>query len=248
MSNITETDLHAYADGQLDEARRLRVQAHLANNAEAAETVRAWREQNEALRTLYNPVLNEPVPQRLLAARAPRRRWPYYAVAAGALGLSFGLGWVVRAYQTDRSIEIAALPRRAAVAYAVYAPEVRHPVEVGADQQDHLVKWLSKRLGHELRVPILTQQGLELVGGRLLPGGKGPVAQFMYQDAKGQRVTLYVTRREAEPRDTAFRFSQEDKVSVFYWIDGTLGYALSAEMPRARLLAVATSVYRQINP
>jgi anti-sigma factor RsiW len=247
MSTITESILHAFADGQLGDADRVRVEAHLAHDAEAAERVRAWREQNEALRALYNPVLNEPVPQRLLGARAPRARWPQLALAAGALGLSFGLGWMVRAHQPDRAMEIAALPRSAAIAYAVYAPEVRHPVEVAADQQDHLVKWLSKRLGRDLKVPVLTQQGFELVGGRLLPGGKGPVAQFMYQDTKGQRITLYVSRRD-EPRDTAFRFSQEDKIAVFYWIDGTLGYALSAEMDRARLLTVASAVYRQLNP
>lgn len=248
MIEITEADLHAYADGQLDETRRLRVEAHLAHDAQAAASVRAWREQNETLRALYNPVLNEPLPQRLLAARAPRARWPYYALAAGALGLSFGLGWMVRAFQAERTIDTAALPHRAAVAYAVYAPEVRHPVEVGAEQQDHLVKWLSKRLGHDLKVPLLTQQGFELVGGRLLPGGSGPVAQFMYQDSRGQRITLYVSRRDAEPQDTQFRFSQEGKVAVFYWIDGKLGYALSAEMERARLLTVATVVYRQLNP
>ena len=248
MSNIIESDLHAYADGQLDDASRLRLEAHLAQDAQAAARVRAWRQQNEALRALYNPLLNEPLPQRLLAVRAPRALWPYYALAAGAMGLSFGLGWLARAYQGERAVEAAALPRRAAVAYAVYAPEVRHPVEVGAEQRDHLVKWLSKRLGHELRVPVLTQQGFELVGGRLLPGGSGPVAQFMYQDARGQRITLYVSRRDAEPRETAFRFSQEDKIGVFYWIDGELGYALSAEMDRARLLSVATVVYRQLNP
>lgn len=248
MSNLTETDLHAYADGQLDDARRIEVEAHLAHDPAATESVRVWREQNETLRARYNPVLNEPVPQRLLGARAARRLWPYYALAAGAMGLSFGLGWMLQSYRTDRFVDTAALPRRAAVAYAVYAPEVRHPVEVGADQQDHLVKWLSKRLGNELKVPVLTQQGYDLVGGRLLPGGKGPVAQFMYQDARGQRITLYVSVRDAEPRDTAFRFSQEDKVAVFYWIDGKLGYALSAEMDRARLLSVATVVYRQLNP
>ena len=248
MSNLSESDLHAYADGQLDDVRRVQVEGRLAHDADALESVRVWREQNEALRALYNPVLNEPVPQRLLAARPSLGRWPYYALAAGAMGLSFGLGWMSQSYRTDRFVDTAALPRRAAVAYAVYAPEVRHPVEVGADQQDHLVKWLSKRLGNELKVPVLTQQGYDLVGGRLLPGGKGPVAQFMYQDAKGQRITLYVSVRDAEPRDTAFRFSQEDKVAVFYWIDGKLGYALSAEMDRARLLSVATVVYRQLNP
>jgi anti-sigma factor RsiW len=248
MSNLTGTDLHAYADGQLDDARRVRVEGHLAHDPAATESVRAWRGQNEALRALYNPVLNEPVPQRLLAARGLRGRWPYYALAAGAMGLSFGLGWMSHSSRTDQFVEAAGLPRRAAVAYAVYAPEVRHPVEVGADQQDHLVKWLSKRLGNELKVPALTQQGFDLVGGRLLPGGKGPVAQFMYQDARGQRITLYVSLRDDEPRDTAFRFSQEAKVAVFYWIDGKLGYALSGEMDRASLLAVATVVYRQINP
>ena len=248
MSHLTEADLHAYADGQLDDVRRVQVEARLAHDLTAAERVRAWREQNEALRALYNPVLNEPVPQRLLAARPLRGRWPHYALAAGIMGLSFGLGWMSHSYRTDRFVEAAALPRRAAVAYAVYAPEVRHPVEVGADQQDHLVKWLSKRLGNDLKVPVLTQQGFELVGGRLLPGGKGPGAQFMYQDARGQRITLYVSLRDAEPRDTAFRFSQEDKVAVFYWIDGKLGYALSGEMDRASLLAVATVVYRQLNP
>ena len=248
MSEITEADLHAYADGQLDDARHLRVDARLAQDPKAAEKVRIWREQNAALRALYNPVLNESVPQRLLTVRAKASRWPYYALAAGAMGMSFALGWMMRAVPADRVPETASLARRAAVAYVVYAPEVRHPVEVGASEQDHLVKWLSKRLGHELKLPLLSQQGFELVGGRLLPGGKGPVAQFMYQDSRGQRLTLYVSQRDAEPRDTAFRFSQEDKVAVFYWIDGSLGYALSAEMDRARLLGVATAVYRQLNP
>ena len=248
MSNLTETDLHAYADGQLDDSRRVQVEAHLAHDPVATESVCVWREQNEALRALYNPVLNEPVPQRLLGLRAPRRRWPSYALAAGTMGLGFALGWMAQSYRTDPFVEAAALPRRAAVAYAVYAPEVRHPVEVGADQQEHLGKWLSKRLGSELKAPVLKQQGFELVGGRLLPGGKGPVAQFMYQDATGQRITLYVSRREVETRDTAFQFSQEDKVAVFYWIDGKLGYALSGEMDRASLLGVATVVYRQLNP
>jgi len=247
MRNLTETDLHAYVDGQLDDARRVQVEAHLAHDPAATESVRVWRRQSEALRALYNPVLNEPVPQRLLTARSTRGRWPYYAIAAGAMGLSFGLGWMSHSSRTDRFAQATALPYRAAVAYAVYAPEVRHPVEVGADQQDHLVKWLSKRMGHDLKVPLLTQQGFELVGGRLLPGGKGPGAQFMYQDAKGRRITLYVSARDAEPRDTAFRFSQENKVAVFYWIDGKLGYALSGEMDRASLLAIATVVYRQIN-
>ena len=143
---------------------------------------------------------------------------------------------------------MAALPRQAAIAHAVYTPEVKHPVEVGADQQQHLVAWLSKRLGKQLRPPQLAKQGYELVGGRLLPGDSGPVAQFMYTDASGQRLTLYVSSGQKQNRDTGFRFAQEGNVGVFYWIDGSFGYALSAAVGKNELSQIANAVYEQLLP
>jgi anti-sigma factor RsiW len=140
------------------------------------------------------------------------------------------------------------LPIRAARAHLVYSPEVRHPVEVEAKEQDHLVKWLSKRLDMKLKVPVLSAEGFELLGGRLLPGTDGPVAQFMYQDASGKRLTLYVTRPHMGDEVTAFRFAQEGPVSVFYWIDRDSGYALSGELDKPALARVATLVYRQLEP
>jgi anti-sigma factor RsiW len=130
----------------------------------------------------------------------------------------------------------------------VYSPEVRHPVEVDAKEQDHLVKWLSKRLDHPLKIPVLTAEGFELLGGRLLPGNDGPVAQFMYQEASGKRLTLYVTRPHAGDRTTAFRFAQEGPVSVFYWVDDQCGYALSGEIDKTTLSRVADVVYKQLEP
>jgi anti-sigma factor RsiW len=136
--------------------------------------------------------------------------------------------------------------RAAAVAHAVYAPEVRHPVEVAADERAHLVAWLSKRLDAPLRAPELAAEGFELVGGRLLPGERGPSAQLMYQDARGIRVTLYVARGDDADASTAFRFERSGPVQSFYWIDRGLGYALSGEMPRERLSALATAVHRAL--
>ena len=88
--------------------------------------------------------------------------------------------------------------------------------------------------------------GYELVGGRLLPGNRGPVAQFMYQAASGQRLTLYVTTEGAGQPATGFRFASEGRVNVFYWVDGRFGYALSAAVPKGELAAVATAVYDQL--
>ena len=247
MTEVQEFDLQAYVDGVAEESRRAEVEAYLAERPEEAGRVRAYRAQNAALRALFDPVLAEPVPAALITRAAPRR-WRAAALAASVLFAGVAIGWIARGTLAPPPQAGLSLARSAAIAHAVYSPEVRHPVEVGADQEDHLVKWLSKRLGTDLRTPKLTSAGYDLVGGRLLSGPQGPVAQFMYQDAKGQRLTLYVSAQKGDRSDTAFRFSQEDKVSVFYWIDHKYGYALSGEIKREALLALATAVYQQLSP
>jgi anti-sigma factor RsiW len=243
----SENDLHAYVDDLIAPERRAEVETYLAGARDAAERVAVYREQNLQLRAHFNPVLDEPVPQRLTTL-APRPGLARYAIAAGWLALGVAVGWLANASMTRDPVRLAGFAHRAAIAHAVYSPEVRHPVEVGADQQEHLVRWLSKRLGADLKPPTLSANGYELVGGRLLPGDRGAVAQFMYQDAKGRRLTLYVSRMNVSQGDTAFRYSRDNGVSVFYWVDGSLGYALSGELPKSDLLGVATAVYKQLNP
>ena len=246
---VTEADLHAYVDGVLPLARAAEVEAYLAERPEEAARLAAYREQRAALRREFDPVLDEAPPPRL---RVPRPYWlrPLlrYATVVASFALGGVIGWQLHAYTEEQRAEASSWPRRAAIAHVVYSPEVRHPVEVGADQEEHLVRWLSKRLGSPLKVPHLGELGYSLVGGRLLPGDRGPVAQFMYQDGKGQRLTLYVRVNVEDNRETAFRFAQEHRVGVFYWLDRKLGYALSGEVDRTELLRIATAVYRQLNP
>jgi anti-sigma factor RsiW len=246
---VTESDLHACVDGALPEARRAEVEAYLASHPEDAERVAAYRQQNATLRSLYDPVLDEPMPERI-AARRPRGAGPMLRYAAVLAWIALGgvIGWHLQAYNTGASLEPVRWARQAAIAHVTYSPEVRHPVEVPAEQENHLVNWLSKRLGTKVKVPHLGAIGYSLVGGRLLPGEGGPVAQFMYQDAKGRRLTLYLRTNRDDARETAFRFARENNVSVFYWIDRDLGYALSGEIDKQELLRVATTVYRQLNP
>lgn len=249
-STISEQELHAYADGRLDAARRDAVEAWLADQPEMRQAVAEWRIQSEQLHRAFDPVLDEPIPTRLTEAAKPVSRFPVAMAAAVAwLALGGAIGYHLRGavlpFHGQQSA--TAMARQAALAHAVFSPEVRHPVEVGAAEETHLVAWLSKRLGAELKPPHLSGQGFELVGGRLLPGEVGPVAQFMYQDARGRRLTLYVQRDAQDSRDTAFRFAKESGISVFYWLDGRFGYALSAEMERPELLNIATAVYQQLN-
>jgi anti-sigma factor RsiW len=260
---ITDADVHAYVDGRLAGARCAQVEDYLAAQPEQAERVRAYLAQNQALRDLFNPVMDEPVPKRLheLVSQSPVEEaehqaslfLPHWSLGRIAAGLIIAVvsgigGWAAHdKYQpAEHMASMSMLPRQAAIAHVVYSPDVRRPVEIGAEHEDQLVAWLSKRLGTAVHPPKLGALGYELIGGRLLPGNSGPVAQFMYHDATGQRLTLYVSTENTNNHDTAFRFAQEGPVNVFYWIDGQFGYALSAGIDKAELGRVATAVYEQL--
>ena len=250
---VTEADLQAYVDRRLEGARLADVEAYLAANPSEAARIGSYRAQAERVREIYSPVLDEIVPDRLTRSVAiPRSRWVTLAAAACWVLIGAISGWQLHVFYQGRGTTAAQAPpiaRHAAVAHATYSPEVRHPVEVGADQEAHLVAWLSKRLGAKVKVPNLEAVGYSLVGGRLLPGESSPVAQFMYQCRAGTRVTLYVRAEVPNHDETAFRYSAEGAVRVFYWIDRTFGYAVSsADINKDVLFKVANTAYAQLNP
>ncbi len=265
---ITDDELHAWLDGRLPDEQRRAVDARLEMDPVACTTLATYRRQAEALRALHRTLLDEPIPpsleaaaQRLADASQRASQWWRWGGMAAAFALVFATGWLAHGqWQARQGPDVAAVKargpaqeflRQASLAHAVYAPEVRHPVEVGAVQQEHLVQWLSKRLARPLKVPDLSAQGYELVGGRLLPGELGARAQFMYQTPGGERVTLYLGALEAGAdaaarQETAFSFSGSGPVPGFYWVDRGFGYALTGPLSRDKLLQLAQAVYRQL--
>jgi len=282
--DLDEATLHAYVDGQLDPARAAAVADRLLRHPRAAQQVLAWREQRESLQALHREWLDEPIPPRLTAALRPEAanapRWPRAWAAALLLTVGVGAGlaggwgghawWHAKQEAAERaSAEAAAraagrdpsVPdyvRDAAIAHAVYQPEQRHPVEVGADQADHLIQWLSKRLGQPLHAPVLRDYGWKLVGGRLLPAGDDAApgaplarAQFMYENETGERFTLYVSTGARSPEaPVAFRLTRRVEAGQttrsLYWIDGALAYALSGNFDEKRLRILADLVHARI--
>lgn len=266
---MNDDDLHAYVDGQLDPARLPAVLAWLQAKPADAARVAEWQAQRLALRQLARglevggamgetPAALSAVVLRQLDARRRRAGWQQAAAAVVLLavgvtgGALAGRWWGAQGNGAGAPVgSLAASPafvRDAVVAHAVFVPEKRHPVEVAASDEAHLVQWLSRRLGAPLKAPVLGDQGFRLLGGRLLPGEGAPRAQFMYEDAQGGRVTLYVTvfAPGQAPAQTAFRAARDGKRESFYWVEDRFGYALSGEIPAPALLALARTVYTQL--
>lgn len=293
---LMHDDINALVDTKLSSAEHAEALTRLSGDAESIDTLHAWQAQREALRALHRPLLDEPIPDTLLiAARRGQQsqqqlsQWWRLGGMAASVMLAFGVGWLANSewgQQAGQSAQMAAnnnsnagaspqlFVKQASLAHAVFSPEVRHPVEVTVAEQAHLVAWLSKRLGRSLKVPNLSAEGFDLVGGRLLPGEAvelGNVtaqasqsaqvkavstrAQFMFQNTAGVRVTLYLGAIDASDskaaatgmtRETAFKFATAGPVPSFYWVDQGFGYALSGPVSRDVLLKLAESVYAQL--
>lgn len=251
--SVTDAELHAWVDGQLPADRAQAVSVWLQHHPDDARRVQDWQAQRTALQGLQRSLLDEPVPIALARATRPPRRplWPQALAASVLLALGFAGGWWGH-HTTGADTRIASTTpgfvHEARVAHAVYTPEKRHPVEVGATEQAHLVQWLSRRLGTPLTAPLLQAQGFALIGGRLLPGQNSEArALFMYESPAGERVTLHVSALgEQAGSDTAFQFTRVGETETFYWVDRRMGYALSGNLPQERLAVLADAAYRQL--
>src|SRR5205823_341693 len=104
--NFSDETVMAYADGELDAASRAALEAAMATDPQLAQRVARHRALRERLRAALRPVLDEPLPERLLEGvrgapaprhaanvvalkrkAAPRWSWPQLgAIAASLIG------------------------------------------------------------------------------------------------------------------------------------------------------------------
>jgi anti-sigma factor RsiW len=213
-------------------------------------------------------VLHEPLPARLRVERYRGRtatwaaplRWlglaeiglvPRLAGVAVLLLAGVGGGWMLGMSSMQPELEPPAVSfaKLAANAHVLYASDLQHPVEFGADQQESLLLWLSERLGEAVHAPDLQDLGFTLVGGRLLPAAGQAAAQLMYENPDAQRITLYI--RAAWPtgpgaaHEGSIAFASEGGVSTVYWMEGPFAYALLGALDREQLFATAKIIQQQ---
>ncbi len=188
--------LHAYIDGELDPAKTLELEAHLAENPSVRAACERLRGMSAAIRDKADyhaaPAWLEARVRAAIPAgpeNASGRWWrwlkPAGAVAADWLrpAASFAavalVTWVValgtmRPGEDERiTQEVLASHVRATLANRFY--------DVASSDQHTVKPWLSARLAFSPPVADLSASGFELAGGRLDYIGAQPVAVLVYK-------------------------------------------------------------------
>lgn len=109
----------------------------------------------------------------------------------------------------------------ALAAYRIFVSDRARPVEMDANDSSRLQQRMSARLRRPLSLPDMAS----LLVGRLLATAEGAAATRMYQDAQGQRISLYV--RPSTRFEAGFRGDrQHDGLAAGYWCRNGYGFAV----------------------
>lgn len=251
---ISDKEIQAYLDQQLTPENAKEFQVRLKNNPAAQKKLADYQKIEESLKDLYQPVYEETIPPHLLNVCKPKP-FNYLAIAASILFFVVGAlsGWQIEnLISPDNDSLVIDLESPAMFAHSVFSVEKLHPVEVEADKKQHMNQWLSKRLKTQLKAPDLRQHQFELVGGRLLPSTKERMAaQYMYQNKKGERVTLYIKRGDWPQKETAINHSnkmlQNNSFNTSFWTDGSLGYVITSQLEQKINQKLSETIYQQMS-
>jgi len=266
---IDEELLSAYLDGELEGDSLAEVEAALAQDVELQDQLAALMDADQAARAEFAAMLDEPVPDALLAALAPPAAetvapvappaanlptppkapaWAIAAALAGAL-LIGGAGGLYLGRETG----VAAPPQVAEVApwiadiadyHAVYSQQVRHLVEVPAEEADHIETWLSATLDTQVVIPDLTEQGLTFEGARLLVAAGKPVAQLLYTDADGAVVAL--CQIQTDNPQVAARADEVGGFELISWGAAAGNFVIVADTGREDLRDIVAAASDQV--
>ena len=133
--------------------------------------------------------------------------------------------------------------RRTLDAHATFGLDRDRPVEVIDNPEGILARWLTHHVPFPVRIPVLTETGWTLRGGRVAPGDLGPGALLVYENDSGDRLSLYIGRTASPTGDTAYDLTPD---GVLMWTDGAMGYGVATSKPADWLSSHARELYDAI--
>jgi len=229
---ITEADLLAYVDDQLDPARRIEVEEHLARDPEAAARVMADLKDRDALRLLHAAPLPRPAGSMFASAIRLERALSWQAFGlklrrVAAVAALVGFGWFAHGQVGLGISDSEASPKPPA-----FVEDALHSHETGL-----LRARMTSQPGSGAYDPaeILAETGIQLPAlpkdwqvrdAQVFPSRYGHSIEIAIDAGDLGRVSLFAAQTPAFNviAPTLARF---DTAKAMYWQTGQLAYALT---------------------
>src|SRR5260370_4322818 len=106
--------------------------------------------------------------------------------------------------------------KAATAAYRTYAEGKVRPVETATSDRAALNKWFAAQSAGAAPVPDLTDAGLVLIGGRIVPGAASPAAFALYENPRHERLAIEIETVDA-PTETDFAIDDAGRILCASW-------------------------------
>jgi anti-sigma factor RsiW len=255
---ITDQDLHAFVDGELDGRRYRRVVAHLATHPVAAERVNGFLRQHGELAVLrehladLDPLADartSELTRELAGAIRHQRRVRFGLTGSGVAAVVLVGLWGLWGPDPGRVAERLAWTRDLVDS----GPQVlfgRDPFggtpQLAAGGGGPVLPLDEQLAAYSIRRPDLAAHGLEFVGGDALKGGDSPSIRLVYEDEEARRVFLFVGAVGGDA-DVALTLVPEGHISL-NWRRGPMVFALIGPKESEQLLEVMAATSELLAP
>ena len=255
MTNIDDSLLMLYVDGELPPDQRAGIEAAIAHSPDLAERVAALRASCLPYRAAYERQTIPPVPERLArridelvsvsattpAARAGRRTplpWLAAAFVAGAICSGVLAGFLGGALPLHSGAE--PWVRSVADYQVLYGRDTVASIKVDPATTEQILSDIRQRDGMPVRVPDLRQAGLTFKRIQRLDYHDRPLIQIVYLPERGDPVALCVI--EDAHGDQPVRTDQVGEMKTVTWHANKLAYVLLAKNASVDLKAMAEQI------
>ncbi len=240
---ITDLDLSAYIDGELDADRVRAVEDAVSRDAGLAARIAAYRADKTMLKRMYAPLAEHSIPPAWTelaraspypAARARLLSWRLVGAIAAVVLVILG-GW--RLYDAAYRPAPAGDVIQAALDARGERPSAERTVAVaGIGEARRYDAALEDIVGVNVQVPALDSMGYQVTGLKFYERA----AEIRYRDGKGRVFTLYL-----RPSDGKTRFDQfeRDGLRICVWQDDRISTVMAGTISAAMMQRLASLTY-----
>lgn len=253
MNTIDELTLLRYIDGDLDDAERALVEEALSQDQNLRDQLDAMLISDLPFADAFNDHMTLPVPDSLRrsveqmsenalqeesqvsddTAEKPRRRVPYFAMAATFV-LGVGIGLLADINKTVPGAAMPAWVNSVVEYHRLYTRETVAQAEGGLAAAQPVLDRLKQSHGMQINVPDLKPLGFDFKRAQLLGLETRPLLQMVYMGDTGHPMAFCLAPAEAGAfEDTPVEIVEMTHMWVATWRENGIDYVLVGRMQEA---------------
>jgi len=236
--------LLAYADQQLSDTDKVKVEKLLTNDPDAMEFLQKLEISNLPFAQSFEFLLEEKTPSAAIEIVKPKTKktWFLPASVAASLMVGIAIGFLSFSYTNHNHDNWIT---QVADYHLLYSRDTVQNRELSDTELQTLKVKLSKAINTNLNIPNLSSEQLQFKRGQILEQNGKPLIQLVYLPSEGKPIALCLLRTDIA--DSSIEEGKSRGMSFYTWSKNGLSYVIVGDIDNQWLKAAAIDAASQLD-